>query len=137
MKDRSVKSARNLVKLGLLSASFFWSVSMSASSEKPFPSVVVEEAEVRLAPGSAFAAACSAKAHKLATMNHWKLRETMLTFNKHWGLIWRGDFTDSGGDLQPLINRVICWRLPRDSEIQITVAFGQDTPPLGNYIRKN
>jgi len=110
---------------------------MSAGAEKPFPSVAVEEGEIRLPSGSIFAAACSAKAHKLASMSHWELHDTMLTFSKDWGLIWRGDFTDPSGNLAPLINRVICWRLPRDSEIQITVAVGQDTPPLGDHIRKN
>lgn len=135
MRARAIVSARNLVKLGLLSISLFWSVPMSASAEKQFPSMAVEEDEIRLPSESAFADACHRKARELATMGHWGLQDSVLTFSKKWGLIWRNDFTDPKGNIAPLVNRVICWRLPSDSEIQITVAVGQNVPPLRDFTK--
>ena len=48
MRAWSIACLRNLMKLSVLSASLFGSVPMSAGAEKPFPSIAVEEDEIRL-----------------------------------------------------------------------------------------
>lgn len=100
------------------------------------PPIAVEPDEIVLPLDSEFAEECRKYAQWHMDHVSGQLHEMLLTFNKPCGLIWRADYT-AGGDLSPLVNRVMCWRRTSDYAIQIAMAVGQDTPPLSAFLAAN
>ena len=104
------------------------------TTEHFIPSIVLEPDEIKLPSGSAFAEICALKSRDLIAHVGGQLNESVLTFSKSAGLIWRGDFTTllnaSSG-----INRVICGQRPTDACIQIAVASAHSIPPLSDYLQ--
>lgn len=105
-----------------------------ASKEFFIPSIAIEPDEIRLPDDSAFAEICTSKAQELVAHVGAELRESVLTFSKSTGLIWRSDFTTKD-PTAAAVNRVVCWQRPTDRCIQIAVASAHSTPALSDYLR--
>ena len=78
---------------------------------------------------SAFGADCLGQAQDLAAAGRLELGTPLLTRSDKWGVVWRVDFKIAGQDLQPLVNRIVCWNKP-DGSRHIEVAIGQSIRPL-------
>jgi hypothetical protein len=87
------------------------------------PSLEPDE-EIALGDNDAFVRECLSL---VDNFGGWQLGRTVLTRSERWGLVWRADFTISGADLSPLLNRIVCWELP---SLTIEVAIGQRLAPL-------
>ena len=99
---------------------------LSTPGEESIPPFIVESDEVRLPTECAFTEACIATMRPICEPGNWRPVDTLLTFTKEWGLVWRTDFIDSRGSL----TRAVCWS-PPEQRIQIAVAVATDLPPLG------
>jgi hypothetical protein len=74
--------------------------------------------------------ACLLAVHKHRSGNDWRLGKSFATKSKRWGNIYRIDFSIKGSNLEPLVNRIVCWRKDENG-LQIMFAIGQSIPHLG------
>jgi hypothetical protein len=77
-----------------------------------------------------FVAACLSAASKTGTFKDWELGNSIVTKSKKWGIVHRTDFKIRSANLEPLVNRIMCWRKESNSTLQIIFAIGQRIPKL-------
>jgi len=103
---------------------------MPAPNKSEVPTPPIEPTDEGSPPKDAtFATACKNVLKTFPFAHEWKLGKQLVTHSDQWGDVWRADFEIGGSSLEPLVNRIVCWR-QADGEIAVMFAIGQSIPSL-------
>jgi hypothetical protein len=58
----------------------------------------------------------------------WTLGAAVVTYNEHWGLVCRIDFTMAGEDVSPRVNRLVVYAA--SEQLSVIIAIGENIAPL-------
>lgn len=115
-----------------IAGSAIFQVTFSAMSDpRPKPDLSpINEAPA--SPDLEFRAECMSGIRKSVAKFHWVLGKEVFTYNKHWGIVLRIDFSDPqdvkarGG-----VNRLVCWRVREDAvKFEVVIAYHARIEPL-------